>query len=80
MKNQVKHSNVMKDLINKIIDQLSEYLAYRKGLLPVLGVMFIFINWVIQLIPGTSWISISNTFLHFGVILAIIGFMLAWAL
>ena len=80
MKNQVKHSNVMKDLINKIIDQLSEYLAYRKGLLPVLGVMFIFINWVIQLIPGTSWISSSNTFLHFGVILAIIGFMLAWAL
>ena len=70
----------MKDLINKRIDQMSEYLAYRKGLLPVIGILLILTNWIIQLVPGMAWLATTNTFLHIGIIVAILGFMIAWAL
>ena len=70
----------MKNLINKRIDQLSEFLAYRKGLLPVLGMVLILTNWILQWIASTSWLARTNTFLHVGIIIAIIGFLISWAL
>lgn len=66
--------------ISRKLDHLSEYLAWRKGLLPLIGIGFIVINLVVQFIfPGTLLAS-SNVFLHIGVIIAILGLMLAWAL
>ena len=65
--------------INRLLDRISDYLAGRKGLLPLLGLLLVVINYIIQFIfPG--WIAESNLFLHLGLILAIIGFLLAWAL
>jgi uncharacterized membrane protein len=66
--------------INSILDHLSEYFAHRKGLLPILGLVFVMINFILQLIPGIGWLTSSNLFLHFGVILAIVGMLLAWVL
>jgi len=66
--------------LNKLLDQLSEYLAHRKGLLPLLGLLLVVINFVFQLIPGLGWLASSNLFLHLGVILAIFGIMLAGTL
>lgn len=65
--------------LNKILDILSNYFAHRKGLLPMLGIAFVFTNFVIQFLPF-GWLADSNIFLHLGVILAILGFLLAWAL
>lgn len=65
---------------NAFLDRLSEYLAARKGLLPFLGVFLVIINFILQFFPGLGWLSSSNLFLHVGVILAILGLMLAWAL
>jgi hypothetical protein len=70
----------MKNRINQIIDQISEFLAYRKGLLPLIGLLLILINWFFQIFPGTGWLGETNTFLHLGVVVAILGFMAAWAL
>lgn len=70
----------MKRRVNDVIDSISNYLAYRKGLLPILGIVLILVNWLIQFIPGLDWLAQSNTFLHLGIILALIGFMVAWAL
>ena len=71
---------MMKDTINQFIDNLSEFLAHRKGLLPILGICFILLNWILQLLPLTGWLVETNTFFHLGVILALTGFMVAWAL
>ena len=68
------------DRFSQLLDRLSEYLAHRKGLLPMLGLLFVVINLVLQLFPGLGWLASSNLFLHLGVILAIVGMMLAWAL
>lgn len=67
-------------MISRMLDSLSNYLAHRKGLLPIIGLLFIFINLVLQFfIPGTM-LAATNLFLHIGLIIAIFGLMLAWAL
>ena len=65
---------------SQLLDKSSEYFANRKGLLPIVGIVLIFLNWVLQFIPGLQGFAGTNTLLHLGAILAIIGMMLAWAL
>lgn len=65
--------------MNKTLDKISEYLAPRKGLLPLIGILFIIVNFVLQFFPA-GWMKDSNLFLHFGVVIAIFGLMLAFAL
>jgi len=67
-------------MISKFLDSLSEYLAHRKGLLPIIGLVLIVVNLVLQFILPGSFIAVSNLFLHIGLIVAIFGLMLAWAL
>lgn len=66
--------------LNRLLDYLSDFLAHRKGLLPILGLILVLINAVMQFIPGNIWLAETNLLLHIGIILAILGFLLAWAL
>jgi hypothetical protein len=68
----------MDQWLNRLLDKLSNYLAPRKGLLPLLGILLIAANYLVQFIPG--WFGSSNLLLHLGLIIAIFGLMLAWAL
>ena len=70
----------MKQKINQFLDVMSNFLAFRKGLLPMVGLGLIIINWILQFFPGLGWFVETNSLMHLGLILAIIGFMLAWAL
>jgi len=65
---------------SQLLDQLSDYFAHRKGLLPIMGIVLVILNWVLQFIPGLEGFAGTNSLLHLGVIVAIIGIMLAWAL
>jgi len=64
---------------SRFLDRISEFLAARKGLLPLIGLLLVVINFILQFF-SMGWIAESNLFLHLGLILAIIGFLLAWAL
>jgi hypothetical protein len=67
--------------MSKFLDFMSEYLAHRKGLLPIIGILLILLNLVLQFaLPMGSFLATSNLFLHIGLIIAIFGSMLAWAL
>lgn len=70
----------MLDLLNRFLDAASEFLAQRKGLLPIIGLILVIINGGLQFIPGIGILAEANILLHFGVIIAVIGFLLAWAL
>ncbi len=70
----------MLNRLNQLLDVISDYLAHRKGLIPLIAVVIIVINGVLQFLPGMGLLGESNLLLHIGVILAIFGFMLAWAL
>lgn len=66
--------------MNRIIDRISEFLAIRKGMLPMLGIVLILINLILQFIPSVGWLAQSDLLLHVGVVTAILGIMIAWAL
>ena len=70
----------MQSSISRFLDKLSNYLAHRKGLLPTLGILLIFFDLVVQFIPGMELVAEKNLLLHLGLITAILGLMLAWAL
>jgi hypothetical protein len=70
----------MIDALNRFLDWISEFLAHRKGLLLLISILFVIINFIFQLIPGMGWLARSNLFLHLGVILGLVGVMVAWAL
>ncbi|NWG06179.1 MAG: hypothetical protein HXY35_05755 [Chloroflexi bacterium] len=66
--------------LSKLVDKASEFFAHRKGLLPMLGILLVIVNFLLPFFMGPNFVTASNLFLHLGVIVAVIGFMLAWAL
>ena len=65
--------------LNRLLDRLSEFLAHRKGLLPLIGILLVLLNLLFQVIPA-GWLTTSHLFLHLGIVVAIFGLMLARAL
>ncbi len=63
-----------------MLDRLAEYLAQRKGLIPLLGAALVALNFILQFFPSLGFLATSDLFLHLGVIVAIVGFLLAAAL
>ncbi len=69
----------MMEPISKFLDRASNFFAHRKGLLPVIVFFLVVLNLLIRLLlPG--WLADTDLFLHLGIILTIIGMLLAWAL
>ena len=66
--------------LNHLVDLLSEFIAARKGLLVIIGIILIVCNAILQFFPGVGWLSTSDLLLHLGVVIALIGVLLAWAL
>lgn len=68
-------------MISRLLDWLSNFIAHRKGLLPLIGIVLVSLNFILQFFfPLGHWFPSSNLFLHLGVIVAIFGMLLAWAL
>lgn len=67
--------------LSRLIDRASDFFARRKGLLPLIGIVLVILNYILPFIFGLdNLVTGSNLFLHLGVIIAIFGMMLAWAL
>ncbi len=66
--------------MSKMVDRLSEFLARRKGLLPLIGIVLIGANLLLQFMLPPGWLVSTNLLLHVGLIIAILGLMIAWAL
>jgi hypothetical protein len=65
---------------SKLLDDLSESLAHRKGLVPLIGLGLVLIGMVIGLFFPDGYLARSDIFLHLGVIVAVLGLMLGQAL
>jgi hypothetical protein len=64
---------------NQSLDRISNYLSARKGLLPLIGMLLVIVNFALQFLP-VGWVGESNFLLHLGIVIAIVGILLAWAL
>jgi hypothetical protein len=70
----------MIEQLSVFVDRVSEFFAHRKGLLPIIGILLVLLNLLLQVLFPSGWLTQINCFLHLGVLVAIIGFMLARAL
>jgi hypothetical protein len=69
----------MNNKLSNMLERISEFFATRKGMLPLIGLGLVLVNFILQLfVPG--WLTQTNFLLHLGLIFAILGFLLAWAL
>jgi hypothetical protein len=69
--------------LSRLVDNASNYFAHRKGLLPLIGILLVILNFILNLLVGLigeNFVTTNDLFLHLGVIVAIFGMMLAWAL
>ncbi len=64
--------------LSVMVDRASEYLAHRKGLLPLLGILLILVNFLlVSILPAEWYIVRANLMLHLGLVIAILGILLA---
>lgn len=68
--------------MNNLVEKLNDFFATRPGLLPMIGILLVLLNLLLQIFPGpgSGWLVDSNLFLHLGVILSVVGILLIRAL
>lgn len=63
-----------------ILDRLSDFLSRRRGLPTMLAILLVFVNLILQFVPGAEWLARTNILLHIGVIVGLLGVLLSAAL
>ena len=63
--------------MSRILDAVSHYLASRRGLLPLLGMLLVFVNLLLRLAAPQSWLAANDLLLHLGILIAVFGLLLA---
>jgi hypothetical protein len=67
----------MDKLVNRFLEKAADFLARWPGLLPLLGIALVLLNFLLSAFLGTGiWIVDVNLFLHLGLIIAICGLLI----
>lgn len=75
----MKLQRFLSDLLKKV----SEFLAQRKGLPVMIGVLFVIVSMLINLLPSwpvIDWLAQTGLLLHLGVIIGLVGILVGDAL
>lgn len=62
----------------ELVKRVSDFLARKPGLLVVIGLGLILLNFVLQLLPAwpvVGWLADVNLFLHIGLIVSLFGLL-----
>jgi hypothetical protein len=70
----------MDKFILNILDKSADFMAERPGVLPLVAIGLIILNFFLQIFPGSGWIVESNLFLHLGLVIGFIGLLIIRAL
>lgn len=65
---------------SSLLDSLSNSLANRKGLLPLIGIVLILINFLLRIFVPGAYLAQIDLFLHAGLVIALLGLVLSRAL
>jgi hypothetical protein len=67
----------MNDLINRLMESANDFFAERPGLLPLVGIVFIALNFLLRLILGREHLLTgADCLLHLGLIIGLFGLLL----
>lgn len=70
----------MDNFLNNFLDKAGHFFNRKPGLLPLIAILLIILNFLLHLILGLfeiqSWFATSNILLHLGLIVGFIGLLL----
>lgn len=70
----------LEESLSKLLDDMSEYFASRKGLLPLVGAGLVLVNLIMEIVFPAAYLTEIGLFLHLGIIVAVFGLVQARAL
>jgi hypothetical protein len=62
------------------MQKIADFLESVKGLPILVGILLVILNFIVQYIPGQGFLGDSNLLLHLGVVVGLLGVLLAEAL
>jgi hypothetical protein len=62
------------------IQRIADLLEGVKGLPTLIGILLVILNFIVQYIPSLAFLSDSNLLLHLGVVVGLLGVLLAEAI
>ena len=68
--------------MSRLVDGANDFFGDRPGFLPILGFLLVFLDLLLQIFlgPNSGWFVSSSFLMHLGVMIAILGILLARAL
>jgi hypothetical protein len=63
-----------------LVQKLADFLERVKGLPILIGILLVVLNFIVHYIPGLGFLDDSNLLLHLGVVVGLLGVLLAEAL
>ena len=67
-------------LLMQKLTNLLDFLENMKGLPLLIGILLVILNFIVQYIPGLASLGDSNLLLHLGVVVGLLGVLLAEAI
>lgn len=61
--------------MNEWLDKVGDFLGEKPGLLPLVGLALIGLNFILQLVPP-NWFAEVNLLLHLGLVISLLGLLL----
>jgi hypothetical protein len=62
------------------MQRLADFLERVKGLPVLVGILLVILNFIVQYIPGLAFLGDGNLLLHLGVVVGLLGTLLAEAI
>ena len=62
------------------MQNLTDFLERVKGLPILIGILLVILNFIVQYIPSLAFLGDSNLLLHLGIVVGLLGMLLAEAL
>ena len=62
------------------MQKLADFFEREKGLPILIGILLVILNFIVQYIPGQGSLGDSNLLLHLGVVVGLLGVLLAEAI
>jgi hypothetical protein len=62
------------------MQKIADFLERVKGLPILIGILLVILNFIVQYIPSLAFLGDSNLLLHLGVVVGLLGVLLAEAI
>jgi hypothetical protein len=62
------------------MQKLADFLEGVRGLPMLIGILLVILNFIVQYIPGLAFLGDNNLLLHLGVVVGLLGVLLAEAI